>query len=78
MAVYAEKRNGRLTGVFIAEVMHLGVRVRKRFDTKREADRLEADVKATGAPLLPAEVKLLTSRLLTTSQTYLKFWNQAI
>jgi hypothetical protein len=66
MAVYAEKRNGRLTGVFIAEVMHLGVRVRKRFDTKRE-DRWEADVKATGAPLLPAEVKLLTSRLLTTN-----------
>jgi hypothetical protein len=67
MAVYAEKRNGRLTGVFIAEVMHLGERVRKRFDTKREADRWEADVKATGAPLLPAEVKLLTSRLLTTN-----------
>jgi hypothetical protein len=65
MAVYAEKRNGRLTGVFIAEVMHLGERVRKRFDTKRE-DRWEADVKATGAPL-PAEVKLLTSRLLTTN-----------
>jgi hypothetical protein len=35
MAVYAEKRNGRTPGVFIAEVMHLGVRVRKRFDTTR-------------------------------------------
>jgi hypothetical protein len=39
MAVYAEKRNGRTTGVSIAEVMHLGVRVRKRFDTERETDR---------------------------------------
>jgi hypothetical protein len=38
MAVYAEKRNGRTTGVSIAEVMHLGVRVRKRFDTERETD----------------------------------------
>ena len=50
MAVYAEKRNGRTTGVFIAEVMHLGVRVRKRFDVKRDADRWQEDVKATGAP----------------------------
>ena len=49
MAVYAEKRNGRTTGVFIAEVMHLGLRVRKRFDVKRDADRWQDDVKADQA-----------------------------
>ena len=49
MAVYAEKRNGRTTGVLIAEVMHLGVRVRKRFDVKRDADRWQDDVKADQA-----------------------------
>ena len=50
MSVYPERRNGRLTGKWIAEVTHLGVRVRKRFDTMREAQRWEDGVKATGAP----------------------------
>ena len=49
MAVYAEKRNGRTTDVFIAEVMHLGVRLRKRFDVKRDAGRWQDDVKADQA-----------------------------
>ncbi len=50
MSVYPERRNGRLTGKWIAEITHLGVRVRKRFDTMREAQRWEDGVKATGAP----------------------------
>ena len=41
MAVYAERRNGRTPGVLIAEVMHLGVRVRKRFDTMRGRNLLD-------------------------------------
>src|SRR6185503_9330634 len=57
MAVYAERRSGRLSGKWIAEVTHLGVRVRKRFDTKHEADRWEEIVKVTGQP--PSDPKAL-------------------
>jgi hypothetical protein len=39
MAVYPERRSNRLSGEWIAEVTHVGVRVRKRFDTKHETDR---------------------------------------
>lgn len=53
MAVYPERRSGRLTGVWIAEVTHLGKRRRDRFMTKHEAERWEGLVKLTGA--LPAD-----------------------
>ena len=39
MAVYPERRGGRLSGTWIAEVTHAGTRVRKRFPTKHEAQR---------------------------------------
>jgi hypothetical protein len=49
MSVYPERRNGRLSGEWIAEITHVGVRVRKRFDIKHEADRWADGTKATGA-----------------------------
>lgn len=46
---YAEKRSGKLTGVWIAERVLAGSRLRQRCATKAEADRWEAYVDATGA-----------------------------
>lgn len=57
VAVYPERRSGRLTGVWIAEVMHLGKRRRDRFPTKYEAERWADITKITGAP--PEEPKAL-------------------
>lgn len=52
MSVYPERRSGRLSGKWIAEVTHLGVRVRKRYDSKHEADHWADTTKLTGeAPL---------------------------
>jgi integrase len=58
MAVYPERRKGRLTGKWIAEVPLHGKRQRGRFDTKKEADQWEGVVKLTGElPIAPqAEV----------------------
>lgn len=52
MAVYPERRKGRLTGKWVAEVPLHGKRQRGRFDTKREADQWEGIIKLTGE--LPA------------------------
>lgn len=74
MSVYPERRSGRLSGKWIAEVTHIGVRVRKRFETKHEADRWADIIKATGAPpqddpgkpaLLAADTPPYASRSIT-------------
>jgi integrase len=53
MATYPERRNGKLTGKWIAEVTASGDRRRKRFDTKRDGEHWADFIKLTGAP--PAE-----------------------
>ena len=50
MAVYPERRKGKLSGAWIAEVVHLGERRRKRFPTMHEAQRWADITKVTGAP----------------------------
>lgn len=55
MAVYPERRKGRLTGKWIAEITRDGVRVaRKSFDTKKDGEAWEGYMKLTGSPP-PAE-----------------------
>jgi len=55
MAVYPERRKGRLSGQWIAEVTQHGERRRKRFATKLEAERWADFTKVTGAPPADAE-----------------------
>jgi len=50
MSVYPERRSGRLTGKWIAEITQHGGRRRKRFDTRAEAERWADFTKAEGAP----------------------------
>jgi integrase len=51
MAVYPEKRKGKLTGKWIAEFTRNGERVaRKRFNTKKDGDDWEGYMKLTGSP----------------------------
>jgi integrase len=50
MAVYPERRKGRLTGKWIAEVTQAGERRRKRFKTKEEGERWEGLLRLTGTP----------------------------
>lgn len=50
MAVYPERRKGRLSGCWIAEVTQAGERRRKRFPTKHEAERWADFTKLTGLP----------------------------
>jgi integrase len=50
MAVYPERRAGKLTGKWIAEVTDHGERRRKRHETQAEAERWCGFIKLTGAP----------------------------
>lgn len=56
MATYPERRNGKLTGKWIAEVTASGDRRRKRFDTKRDGEHWADFIKLTGAPPVEAGV----------------------
>jgi integrase len=58
MAVYPERRSGRLTGKWIAEITDHGERRRKRHETQAEAERWVGFIKLTGAP--PPEVTVAT------------------
>lgn len=61
MAVYPERRGDRISGAWIAEVTQRGERRRKRFKTKREAQRWADYTKVTGeepsGPTATTEVK---------------------
>jgi integrase len=50
MSAYAERRKGKLTGKWIGETVIAGDRFRKRFDSKKEAERWADLAKITGAP----------------------------
>jgi hypothetical protein len=39
MSCYPERRNGRLTGKWIAEAIVQGKRVRSRFETRKEGEQ---------------------------------------
>jgi hypothetical protein len=39
MSCYPERRNGRLTGKWIAEALVQGKRVRSRFETRKEGEQ---------------------------------------
>jgi integrase len=49
MSAYAERRGGKLTGRWIGETVIGGDKFRKRFETKREAERWADYVKLTGS-----------------------------
>jgi integrase len=49
MSVYPERRGGRLTGKWIAEVTRDGERQRKRFESKYEGERWADTISLTGA-----------------------------
>jgi integrase len=54
MSVYPERRKGRLTGKWIAEITRNGERIaRKTFDLKRDADSWEGSLKLGESPILP-------------------------
>jgi integrase len=53
MSAYAERRKGKLTGCWIGETVIGGDRFRKRFQTRREAERWADFVKISGT--VPAE-----------------------
>jgi integrase len=48
MSAYAERRKGKLTGKWIGEAVVVGDRFRKRFETRKEAERWADMVKLTG------------------------------
>lgn len=50
MSAYPERRKGKLTGKWIGEVVMQGDKRRKRFDTKKDAEKWADFVKLTGAP----------------------------
>ena len=50
MAVYPEKRSGRLTGVWIAEVERAGKRYKNRFSSHKEASEWCSTVAKSGPP----------------------------
>src|SRR6187455_265244 len=75
MAVYPERRNGRLTGKWIAEVTQHGERRRKRFDSKRDGDRWADFIALTGAAPAPANPDVPKSMTFAEAAHQLKMSN---
>jgi integrase len=77
MSAYAERRKGKLSGKWIGETVIGGDKFRKRFDTKREAERWADFVKVTGSAPIVEGVAPSAPTFLTVSRE-LKTANGAV
>lgn len=75
MSAYAERRKGKLTGKWIGECLLSGDRFRKRFDSKKEAERWADFIKVTGA--LPPEESAAAGMTFAAAVAEMKATNEA-
>ena len=71
MTIYAEKRNGKITGTFLVEVTENGSRLKARAKSMAEAKQIERDMKR-GLWAKPKDTNTIREALLTLGTLILK------